>query len=115
MAQEIQVDPMLVVGPIIFFIVLAVVFLIVLILEINFFKKKKYALAIGGIIGSILAITNGFALGVLGYLFWLPFSFFCRGGESCWGWAIYVGSAGFLVLGFLIGWIFERIKSKKQE
>jgi hypothetical protein len=78
------------------------------------FKKKKYALAIGGITGFTLAIMNTFAFGMIGMLFWFPFSFFCRGGESCWGIAVLVGDVELILLGFFVGWIIGKINSKKQ-
>lgn len=97
------------------FILFAVPSLISLFLIYFSFKKEGYFLAFGGLIGAILAIVNGFSLGILGSFFFIPFSSFCSGGDKCWGYLIYIGSFSYLILGFLVGWIIGKIKSKKQK
>ncbi len=90
-----------------------IIFVLFIIFERYLFKKGKKATAIGGIAGFILALVNAYPfLGMLGYFLQWPFQllFYSNCGESCWGRIIAIGSGMFLLLGYVIGWIIEKIR-----
>jgi hypothetical protein len=88
----------------------AVIIIAILLIEFFLFKKKKYSIAIGGLVGIVLAIANVFMLGIIGGMFTIPFRHFLSGGEEAWGQIILIGSIILLLLGYVVGWIIEKIK-----
>ncbi|GEM_PF-3217433 len=90
------------------------VLLIILSISIYSIINKRWTLLVGGIIGLIISIVDIFIGALISvYLFYPILYLLCN--ASCSGNEVFWTSIfGFVIIGYLIGWVIEKIKSKKQ-